>query len=75
MTLGTLLSVSLDQSDHLFTPVSLSSRVAEKFVDAHDHSAALGCADYPHATTSREVEQPFISKDVQSTDHRVLIYP
>ena len=68
-------SVGLDQGEDLITSVSLSPRVVEKFVDASHHGAALRCANHPHATTSREVEQPFISKDVQSTNHRVLVHP
>ena len=68
-------SVSLDQGEDLITSVSLSPRVTEKFVDARHHRAALRSANHAHATTSCEVEQPFVSKDVQSTNHRVLVHP
>ena len=53
---GKSSSVCLDQGDNFITAVSLSPRVIEEFVDASHHRAALGCANYPHATTSREVE-------------------
>jgi hypothetical protein len=70
-----LSTASLDKSDNFVTPVSLGPSKDEQFIDARHHRSALGSTNDSHTTTSCEVEQSFVTKDVQSSDHGVLVHP
>ena len=67
--------MSLNQRNDFVASVSLGPRVVEQFVNTPHHRAALGCSNNSNATTSCEVEQTFVSKDVQSANDRVFVYP
>lgn len=54
--------------------ISVLASECNELIDLPDKRSALRGPDDPHATTSREVEQSFISKDVQSSNHRVLVH-
>ncbi len=69
------LTVSLDQCNNFVASVTLSSSEVEELANIRDHGTALRGYDDAHATSPGEVEQTFITKDVQRADDRVLVDP
>jgi hypothetical protein len=69
-----LSSVGLDQCDDFVTSVSLCPSKVEQIIDACHHCSALWSTHHSHTATSREVKQFFVTKNVQSSDHGVLVH-
>jgi len=65
----------LDQGDDFVTPVTLRPGEGEQLVDVRHHRATLRRTDHAHPTAPREVEQSFVAKNVQCSNHSVLIHP
>ena len=64
----------LNNRNNRVASVTLLAREVKEFADAREHCTLLRCAHDTHASTSSEIKQTFIAKNVQGPDHRVLVH-
>lgn len=69
------LAASLDQCNYLVASVTLCPSEVEELTNPRDHGTTLWGSDDAHATPPGEVEQSFVSKDMQRADDGVLVDP
>src|ERR1700722_18216889 len=71
---GTLSRHGLDHFDDLPAPVALVSSELDEGSNVFEHRALLGSAGHGDASTTTELEQPFVTKKVHRSQHRVLVH-
>lgn len=63
----------LDHSDDLVAPITLTPCEVDELAHLDPHCALLRRTRYPHATTTSEINETFVPKDVEGPKHRVSI--
>jgi hypothetical protein len=66
---------ALDDLYDLVGPIALDPTELDQIVDSIHDGTSLGSSGHGDATTSLEVEETFITEDVKSTQHGVLVDP
>jgi hypothetical protein len=67
-------ATGLNQRNDFVATVSLRSSKHEQLFNARQHCTALWRANNTNPTASREIEQPLVTKNVQGTNHGVLVH-
>ena len=71
---GALSRHGLDHFYDLPAPVALVSSELDEGSNLFEHRALLGSAGHGDASTTTELEQPFVTKKVHRSQHRVLVH-
>ena len=65
---------ALDDLDDLIAAVALGTAILDEVPHPLDNCALLRSSGNRDSSTSLEIEEPFLSKDVEGTKHRVLVH-